>query len=235
MVAGVAVGQEVLAPVSGLAVTAALEATIEAGEKARSAAHAAQLAQLLELHAVNSAAGFAMTTPAQLALVLSCSEWRAADLLLQAQTLASLPDGLAAVQDGRLTVEQTATAARKLAEVPIVVRVQVWRALLEQLAADLLRGIIRPPRRLAELIDRLILAAAPEEAVQRRRKGERDADVRIPALMSQAPIVAAGAAVVVVVHLREGRVSEQQRDPVLRIIARRWSRIGPAQLRRDEH
>lgn len=172
-----AVGQAVLSPESRLSVRAALADRLEARERTRSAAHAAQLRDALEMLRLDELEGFALSTPSELALLLSCSEWRAADLLLQARLLAALPDGLAALDDGRLTVEQAGTAARALSGIAVDVRAQVWRRLLEQLAADARAGVVRPPRRLRELLDALVIEADPEGAAQRRRDAARDDDV----------------------------------------------------------
>jgi hypothetical protein len=96
----------VLSPESGLSWSAAVAARLEAGEHDRSAAHARQLRDGLELLRLDELDGFELSMPAELALLLRCSEHRAVELLPQAELFAALPEGLVALEAGRLTVEQ---------------------------------------------------------------------------------------------------------------------------------
>jgi hypothetical protein len=57
------------------------------------------------------------------------------------------------------------------------VRVQVWHALLAQLELDARSGVLRPPARLKELLNRLIQLADPDAVVERKKSAAPDADV----------------------------------------------------------
>lgn len=164
--------QPVLLPEPALAEVAALEVDLASDEVARSAAHAAQLARVLAFAAACELAGYGSAAPAHLALVLSCSEWRAHDLLEQAAVLDALPGAVEHLQAGGLTVEQWATVARLLSPLAGDDAALVWERLLVRLAAERARGVAHPPARLAELVRRLIAELLPAElAEQRRRNG----------------------------------------------------------------
>ncbi len=66
----------------------AVESRLEQQEVLRSAAHAALLRDVLELHALHTAGGCGLATVAQLALLTCSSEFRAGALLADAQLLA---------------------------------------------------------------------------------------------------------------------------------------------------
>lgn len=167
-----ALGQPVLQAGAALHELGALEDRLSLREAGRSAAHAAQLHDVLAFTRTAERAGHGVTATAQLALVLSCSEWRANDLMVQAGLLVLLPGAQEELGGGGLTVEQWATAARGLAALAPGDAQLVWSRLLARLAADRALGSSYPPARLAELLRRLVAELLPGElAAQRRRNG----------------------------------------------------------------
>jgi len=98
-----AVGQGVLRAVLDVGALDAVEARLEQHEVTRSAAHAALLCDVLELHRVHTAGGCGLATVAQVALLTRSSEFRAGALLTEAQLLAGLPGALKALDCGLLT------------------------------------------------------------------------------------------------------------------------------------
>ena len=83
--------------------------------------------------------------------------------------LCELPEGWAALEQGLLTVEQSAVLARELGRVPdLPTRLAVWRQLLSRLQADLASGAVLPPPRLRELLRRWGLELAPTDAQEER-------------------------------------------------------------------
>jgi hypothetical protein len=107
----------------------------------------------------------------QIGLLLRCSGAKADRLLDEASTLAELPDGFAALEQGLLTVEQSAAATLELGRVPdLPTRLAVWRRLLVRLQADLDSRAVLPPPRLRELLRRWVLELAPTDAVEEREE-----------------------------------------------------------------
>ncbi len=148
---------------------------LEALERERSAAHAEQLERVLLLDRALAAEGRALGTSCELALALRCSEVRAGRLLEQAQVLALLPDGLAVLRDGSLTVEQAAAFVSEtevLAAQPAT-RLRVWERLLSRLR---LQGIASAAE-LRRLVRRWLLQADPAGARARRERAEGEGRV----------------------------------------------------------
>jgi hypothetical protein len=176
-----AVGQGVLgAEALDVAGIDAVAARIEARELRRSVDHGEQLTDVLALHRTYSRADMALTTTAYLALLLSCSEHRAAWLLSDAQVL----DRLGAIGDlaaGLVTVEQARVVIDLLGPLPDVgLACSLWLRLRDRLLADKEQAIVRAPARIRELLTRWLLAADAEGAAARRREAQQDAaDVEV--------------------------------------------------------
>jgi hypothetical protein len=176
-----AVGQQVLgASVLDVGELDRLSAAIEADEHDRSTRHGRQLTHALALHRVYAQAGMELTTVAYLALLLSCSENRAAGLLSDAQVMDRL-GALTELAGGLLTVEQTRVVVDLLGVLDDVgLACSLWLRLRERLVADREQGIVRAPARVRELLGRWILAADAEGAAARRRQAQQDAaDVEV--------------------------------------------------------
>jgi hypothetical protein len=91
-----AVGQVVLAGVWDVPALQAAEDRLEARAVDAGRVRAALLRDVLVVHGQYSAAGVALSSQAQVALLLRCSELRAGRLLHDALGLAELPEALAA-------------------------------------------------------------------------------------------------------------------------------------------
>lgn len=154
-------------------------ARIEAREQERSVQYGEQLRDALALHRVYEAAGMGISSPAELALLLSCSEARAATLLMDAEVL----DRIGAMGDavaGLVTVEQVRVVVDLLHPVDVALAGRLWERLREQLVADRATGAPRPPARLRELLTRRVIAADPDGFVARRKNTMKsDADVSL--------------------------------------------------------
>jgi hypothetical protein len=110
-----------------------------------------------------------LSTVPQVALLLSCSEWRADRLLKEALLLAVLPRAFEALEWGLLTPEQASVVVAQLEPLAPPVQLAVWQRLLTRL-----QGGPLPPARLAELLRRWVVAADRDGAEQRRKQAERD-------------------------------------------------------------
>ena len=167
-----AVGQAPVVAVLDVAALAQVEDRLEAAVRERSAAHGRRLRDVLALHRVLGAAGAGLATVAHVALLEQTSELAAGSLLCQAQVLASLPVALDAVDCGLLTVEQAAVLGRVLAPLDDVVQLAVWERVRARLLGGLEQGTVLSPARLKELLAGWVIAAAPQDAVGRRRAAE---------------------------------------------------------------
>ena len=167
-----AVGQAPLVAVLDVAALGQVEARIEAAVWDRSAAHGRRLRDVLALHRVFCAAGAGLATVAHVALLEQTSELAAGALLCQAQVLSSLPEALDAVDCGLLTVDQAAVLGRALAPLHDVVQLAVWERVRARLLAGLEQGLVLSPARLKELLAGWVIAAAPQDAVDRRETAE---------------------------------------------------------------
>src|SRR3954447_22292858 len=83
---------------------------IEARERDRSVQHAEQLTDALALYRTLKAAGMELSTAAQLALLMGCSEYRANTMLEEAHILHGL-GALEPMRQGVMTVEQSRAVA----------------------------------------------------------------------------------------------------------------------------
>jgi hypothetical protein len=175
-----AIGQGVLGEaVLDVAAVDELTSRLTAREAARSIEHAEQLADVLALSRVWAAAGMSLGTQAHLALVLSCSELRAGLLLRDAQVLQRL-GGLTSMRAGLLTVEQARVVVDLLGSVDEALGASLRERLADRLAADRAEGVVRPPSRLRELLNRWLIAADPEAAAARRKDAaQADADIEV--------------------------------------------------------
>jgi hypothetical protein len=171
-----AVGQGAFS-VSDVARLSALEDRLERSEAARGAAHAAQLQDVLQLHAVHTAAGLGLSTASQVALLLRCSESRAGRLLSDALGLAGLPGAFDVLSSGLLSVEQASVVVAQLAPLSPPDRLQVWQRLLARLEADREQGAVLPAPRLADLLRRWAVEVDAQAAAQRRREAQQRARV----------------------------------------------------------
>ncbi|HEU0101094.1 MAG TPA: DUF222 domain-containing protein, partial [Mycobacteriales bacterium] len=152
---------------------------LEASEVARSAAYAQVLTDALVLDRVLCAAGMGISTGADLALRLRCSQWRADRLLEQARVLSGLPDGLGVLAEGLLTVEQVGvfvTETARLSDGPLL---SVWQRLVARLHAARVSGEVLPPGRLGAVLRRWVLAAAPLDAVQQRERAQAEGRLEV--------------------------------------------------------
>jgi hypothetical protein len=133
--------------------------------------HADLLRDVLEVAAAYRREGQDLSVGPQVGLLLRCSGAKADRLLTEAMVLAELPDGFAALEQGLLTMEQSATVAVELGRVPdLATRLVVWRRLLERLRADVASGAVLSPPRLRELLRRWVLELAPADAVEEREQ-----------------------------------------------------------------
>ena len=155
----------------------ALEDRLERSEAARGAAHAAQLQDVLQLHAVHTPAGLGLSTASQVALLLRCSENRAGRLLSDALALAELPGAFDVLSSGLLSVEQSSVVVVQLAPLSPPQRLQVWQRLLARLQADREQGAVLPAPRLADLLKRWAIEIDAQAASQRRREAQERARV----------------------------------------------------------
>ena len=151
---------------------------LEAGEVARSAAYAQTLSDALLLDRLLCDAGMGISSGADLALRLRCSQWRAERLLEQARVLSDLPDGLRVLAEGLLTVEQVGVFVVETARLGGSALLRVWEQLVARLRAGLVSGEVLPPGRLATVLRRWVLSAAPLDAVKERQRAEADAPGR---------------------------------------------------------
>jgi hypothetical protein len=126
----------------------AAEGRLQQSPVALGRVHAQQLRDVLVVAEGYSAQGLSLSVAPQIGLLLRCSGAKAERLLTEACTWAGLPQALAAVEAGVLTVEQSAVAAVELSRVPdLPTRLVVWRLLLERLRADAEAGAVLPPPR----------------------------------------------------------------------------------------
>lgn len=119
--------------------------------------------------------GLGLQVPAQLALLLDCSEHRAHDLLAQAGVWLALSDGLACLESGEYTEEQARTVTRKLEDLAPADAERVWEVVRERVRSRRARGVALPPQRLAELIDTVVAELLPSELAAKRAASEPDA------------------------------------------------------------
>jgi hypothetical protein len=137
--------------------------------------HAQLLRDVLEVAGCYAREGQSLSVGPQIGLLLRCSGAKADRLLTEASVLAELPGGFGALEDGLLTVEQSAVTARELGRVPDeATRLVVWRRLLLRLAADAASGAVLPPPRLRELLRRWVLELAPTDAAEVREQAEAE-------------------------------------------------------------
>jgi hypothetical protein len=137
--------------------------------------HARLLRDVLEVAGCYAREGQSLSVGPQIGLLLRCSGAKADRLLTEASVLAELPGGFGALEDGLLTVEQSAVTARELGRVPDeATRLVVWRRLLLRLAADAASGAVLPPPRLRELLRRWVLELAPTDAAEEREQAEAE-------------------------------------------------------------
>jgi len=172
-----AVGQGVLRAVLDVGALDAVESRLEQQEVARSAAHAALLRDVLELHALHTAGGCGLATVAQLALLIRSSEFRAGALLAEAQLLIRLPGALEALDCGLLTVEQARLVCSQLGPLDEPIRLAVWDRLQTALISDDESGIVRTPARLRALLTGWVIQADTDAAARRRRDAQADGSV----------------------------------------------------------
>jgi hypothetical protein len=156
-----------------------LAGEIETEEQDRSVRHARQLTRLLALSRVYADAGMALSTGAHIALLMSCSENRAGQLLHEARVLRDL-GALTSMLDGLLTVEQGRVLVDLLGPVDDAFAAALWDRLADRLRADRAEGIVRAPARLRDLLNRWLLAADPDGCAERRKDAAaHDADVEL--------------------------------------------------------
>lgn len=152
---------------------------IEARERDRSIHHAEQLADALALHRTLAAAAMELSTGAQLALFMGCSECRANTLLAQAQVLHRI-GALKPMRHGLMTVEQACVVADLLGTVDDALAASLWERLHGRLAVDQREGNVRPPARLRELLRAWLIAADPDGHAERARSdAEETADIEL--------------------------------------------------------
>lgn len=163
-----AVGQQVLRGSLDVPALLAVEDRLERRRVDAGRVHAGLLRDVLDLHARHLASGMPLSTVPQVALLLHCSEWRAARLLREAEELAELPDALESLEWGLLTPEQSWVVVTQLQPLEAPARAVVWRRLQERLPAGAL-----PPARLTELLRGWVVEADREGAEQRRREAEQ--------------------------------------------------------------
>src|SRR5687768_11248111 len=169
-----AAGQQVLSRTLDVAALNRAEASLADGEAVRGAAHARQLRDVLALHRLNAAAGLELSTVPQVALVLSCSEHRAAQLLGDALALAPLTGAMEALDCGLLTVEHSRRLVDALQPLPFTQRLDVWHRLQARLTDS---DTVLPPEPLAELLRLWVIQTEPAGATERRQQAENDGAV----------------------------------------------------------
>lgn len=172
-----AAGQSELRSTLDVGAVDAVEARLAVREAARHASHADALRDALELNRLYEAAGMGLGVPAQLALVWRCSETRALTQLNAALVLVDLPGALEALESAVMTAEQAAAVARVLEPLGQPVRDAVWARAAGALAADVNRGVQRPPARLAEQLKKWAVEVDPSAAERRRQQAEQQSDV----------------------------------------------------------
>jgi hypothetical protein len=149
----------------------ALEDRVQAAPAGAGRVHAQLLRDLIDLAGAYSAEGQSLSVSPQVAVLLRCSGAKADRVLGEASVLVELPDGLAALEQGVLTVEQSAVVARELGRVPdLATRLAVWRRLLTRLQADVSAGAALPAPRLRELLRRWVLELAPKDVQEQREQ-----------------------------------------------------------------
>ncbi|MDT7572011.1 MAG: hypothetical protein QOE05_2185 [Actinomycetota bacterium] len=153
---------------------------IEARERDRSVQHAEQLIDALALDRTLAAAGMELSTAAQLALLMGCSEYRANTLLAEAKVLHRL-GALEPMRQGLMTVEQARVVSDLLGTVADdELAASLWERLHDRLATDQQERNVRPPARLRELLRGWLIAADPDGHVERQRTDADDtADVEL--------------------------------------------------------
>jgi hypothetical protein len=168
-----AVGQVVLAGVWDVPALRAAEDRLEARAVDAGRVRAALLRDVLVVHGQYSAVGLALSSQAQVALLLRCSELRAGRLLHDALGLAELPEALAALEWGLLRVEQSSVVVSQLAVLSLPDRLRVWERLLGRLRRDVEQGAVLPPARLAELLRGWVVEVDSGAARERREQAAR--------------------------------------------------------------
>jgi hypothetical protein len=169
-----AVGQVVLAGAWDVPALRAAEDRLEARAVDAGRVHAALLRDVLVVHGQYRSAGMALSSQAQIALLLRCSELRAGRLLADALGLAELPEALAALEWGLLTVEQSSVVVSQLTVLSLPDRLRVWERLLVRLRRDVEQGAVLPPARLTELLRCWVVEADQDAARERREQAARD-------------------------------------------------------------
>ena len=169
-----AVGQQVLVGAWDVPALRAAEDRLEARGADAGRVRAALLRDVLVVHAQYCAAGMPLSSQPQVALLLRCSELRAGRLLSDALGLAELPEALAALEWGLLTVEQSSVVVTELAVLSPPDRLRVWQRLLVRLRRDVEQGAVLPPARLAELLRGWVVEADQDAARERRERAGRD-------------------------------------------------------------
>ncbi len=168
-----ATSQAVLTPEAVVPEVDRVAALLESAERERSALQARVLELALRLDRALTRSGQAVATPAELGLALTCSDTRAWRLLDQARLLDDLPDGVATLADGLLTVEQVESLVRLLDPVPDrAVRLHVWERLRTRLLLEAAGGGRLTPARLTELVRTWVVRADPAAAARRRAQAE---------------------------------------------------------------
>lgn len=130
-----AVGQGVLAATLDVGALDAVMTRLEVSAVDACAAHGRLLRDALELHRVLSAAGAALSSAPELALLRQSSEQAAQALLGEAPLLRDLPGALEALDCGLLTVDQSRVLAQQLGPLSDEVRLAVWTRLQARLLA----------------------------------------------------------------------------------------------------
>ncbi|MBK5307396.1 MAG: hypothetical protein JJD92_11975 [Frankiaceae bacterium] len=152
---------------------------MEARERDRSVHHAEQLADALAVHRTLKVAGMDLSAGPQLALFLGCSEHRAEMLLSDAKVLDRI-GALEPMRAGLLTVEQSRVVADLLGVVEDELGLRLWERLRDRLELDKADGVLRPPARLRELLQRWLIESDPQgHAARRKEAAEADADVEL--------------------------------------------------------
>jgi len=120
----------------------------------------------------------ALSSVAQVALLVQLSERTGLSLLQQARLLARLDGALNALEVGLLSVEQARAVTGELEGRDPVVQDRVWAELTAKLLAGLTAGVVMPRARLVEWLRRKVIAADPVEAIARRKAAqEHQSDV----------------------------------------------------------
>jgi hypothetical protein len=146
---------------------------MEVRERRRSTEHAEQLVDALAVHRTLKAAGMDVSTGAQLALFLGCSEHRADMLLSDAKVLQQL-GALEPMRHGLMTVEQASAVTDLLGPVEDALAASVWQRAQDRLVLDRQEGNVRPPARLRALLRRWLIEADPDGQAERQRIDAED-------------------------------------------------------------